>query len=195
MRRIFSLSVMAISLAAGVWADSINFQSQLSASTATWFDGTLDSPLTISTATNTATFLGGQLLNHQFLGADQSVVYATESGSVYSDPITINFAQAVNEISIDITNELSFDHTYVVTDNLGHSVSQVILFDHTVSFNLADAGITSVTVGSLPTSGNWIYAIDNVSFDTSVPENPSVTLLLLGLIGTGFLSVLSRRTA
>src|SRR5581483_347531 len=123
------MAALAVGAARSARADVVNFQNLLTASTPLWFDGSLDSPLAITTATNVVSFVGGELINHQFLGTDQSVVYATENlpgvpggyPGVYSDPIKITFANAVNGVSLQVTNELS--HTYVITDNLGNSQS------------------------------------------------------------------------
>ena len=187
--------IAALLLAAGgsARADVIDFQALGSASTPFWFDGNLDSPLAITTATNNVvTLTGGELINHQFLGTDQTIVYATENlpgagppvnyPGVYSNPLKVSFKTAVNGFSVQITNELNAQ--YVITDNLGNSVTQDIPLDTTETLTLADSGIQWVTITSLPTAGTWEYAIDNLSFNgPSIPEPSSATLLLMALGG------------
>lgn len=192
---IAALVVGAAGMARG---DVIDFQSLASAATPTWFDGTLDSPLTIALGTEIVMLTGGELLNHQFAGVDQTIVYATENlnnappplnqppvnyPGVYSDPLKVTFNTAVNGFSVQITNELN--NTYKITDNLGHSTTQYIPLDTTQTLALADSGITWVTISSLPVTGNWEYAVDNLTFNggsAGVPE-PSNTLMLLISLG------------
>jgi hypothetical protein len=188
--------------AAGARADVINFQNLGSSSTPLWFDGNKDSPLTITTASAIVTLMGGELINHQFAGTDQTIVYATENlgnyigpplnyPGIYTDPISIGFNTGVSNFSVQITNELN--NTYVITDNNGTSITQYLPLDTTQTLTLADTGITWVTISSYSdlathTTAPWEYAIDNITFNGSssggtrgVPEPATVTLLSLGV--------------
>lgn len=197
------IAALVLAAAGSARADVITFEAQ-GTSAPGWYTGALNSPLSITTASDTASFSGGQLLNGEVFGmlADPTVVYATGNGplipSGYSDPITITFASAVNGVSLDVTNELSFNHTYIVTDNFGNSQSQQIVLNSTQLFTLADKGITSVTISSLPTTSNWAFAIDNVTFNGSsagVPEPSTLTMLLISLGGIAAVVARKRRTA
>lgn len=201
------IAALIVGVAGSARADVITFESLASSSTPFWFNGTLDSPLAIATTSgNVVTLAGGQLLNDQlgFFGADHSVVYASESlpglpgdfPGVYANPITVNFQTAVNGFSVQITNEIN--NTYQITDNLGHSTTLYIALDTTATLTLADSGITSVQISSLPTSGAWEYAVDNLSFNGSsagVPEPSTLTMLLLSLGGIAAVAARKRRTA
>jgi len=202
------IAALIVGAAGSVRADVIDFQNLASSSTPLWFDGTLDSPLTITTASDVVTFKGGELLNDQAgqFGADQTVVYASENlpglpppynyPGVYANPITVNFKTAVNGFSVQITNEIN--NTYQITDNLGHSSTLYIPLDTTATLTLADSGITWVNISSLPTSGAWEYAVDNISFNGSsrgVPEPSTTTLLLMSLGGIALVAARKRKVA
>ena len=203
------IAALILGVAGSARADVITFESLASSSTPLWFNGTLDSPLAItSTSGNVVTLAGGQLLNDQggVFGADHTVVYASENlpglappynyPGVYANPITVNFQTAVNGFSVQITNEIN--NTYQITDNFGHSTTLYIPLDTTATLTLADSGITSVQISSLPTSGAWEYAVDNLSFNGSfagVPEPSTVTLLLISLGGIAAVVARKRRAA
>ncbi len=203
------IAALIVGVAGSARADVITFESLVSSSTPLWFNGTLDSPLAItSTSGNVVTLAGGQLLNDQggVFGADHTVVYASENlpglappynfPGVYANPITVDFQTAVNGFSVQITNEIN--NTYQITDNLGHSTTLYIPLDTTATLTLADSGITSVQISSLPTSGAWEYAVDNLSFNGSsagVPEPSILTMLLLSLGGIAAVVARKRRTA
>lgn len=203
------IAALIVGVAGSARADVITFESLASSSTPLWFNGTLDSPLAITTTSgNVVTLAGGQLLNDQggVFGADHSVVYASENlpglapplnyPGVYANPITVNFQTAVNGFSVQITNEIN--NTYQITDNLGHSTTLYIPLDTTTTLTLADSGITSVQISSLPTSGAWEYAVDNLSFNGSsarVPEPSTVTLLLISMVGIASVVARKRRIA
>jgi len=102
----------------------------------------------------------------------------------------------VNGFSVQITNEIN--NTYQITDNFGHSTTLYIPLDTTATLTLADSGITSVQISSLPTSGAWEYAVDNLSFNGSfagVPEPSTVALLLISLGGIAAVVARKRRAA
>ena len=203
------IAALILGVAGSERADVITFESLASSSTPLWFNGTLDSPLAItSTSGNVVTLAGGQLLNDQggVFGADHTVVYASENlpglappynyPGVYANPITVNFQTAVNGFSVQITNEIN--NTYQITDNFGHSTTLYIPLDTTATLTLADSGITSVQISSLPTSGAWEYAVDNLSFNGSfagVPEPSTVALLLISLGGIAAVVARKRRAA
>jgi hypothetical protein len=166
----------------------IDFEAQ-GASAPSAFNSTLNSPLVIGIAA----FTGGQLLNHESGGIDQTAVYATTSftgSGGYTDPLTITFSQPINLFSIDVTN--ATPDTFTVADNLSGSQSFSLPGSSTHNFSLTDSGITSVTIRSASTTA-WDFAIDNVQFTqvtSGVPE-PSAMLLLASSLG--IMGMLARR--
>jgi hypothetical protein len=176
------ITALVLGSVAAANADLIDFEAQGAAAPSA-FNGTLNSPLVIGIAT----FTGGQLLNHEAGGVDQTAIYGTTSFSIpsgaYTDPVVINFSQSIKGFSIDVTND-SID-TYTVTDNLGGSQSFTLPTNNiTHTFSLSDSGITSVRVSSAG-KAFWDFAIDNVQFTpaTSTVPEPSAVLLLASALG------------
>ena len=159
----------------------IDFEAQ-GAGAPSVFTGTVNSPLVIGIAT----FTGGQLLNHESgPSPDQTAVYATANlAGGYTNPIPIHFSQPVSGFSILVTNLIA--DNYTVSDNLGGSETLFIAGSSQAVFTLPDVGITSVTVQSAATGGQFDFAIDNVTFTPAappVPEPSSLALLSLGGLG------------
>jgi hypothetical protein len=185
MRKILAYTVFMTALLAAAGtakADLINFEVQ-GAGAPSSLTGTLNSPLVIGIAT----FTGGQLLNHEILGVDQTAVYATGTFlfGAYTDPLTIHFSAPVSGFSIDVTNELG--DTFTVADNRGGSSTTFVATNTTHLFTLTDSGITSVTIGSTDTL-LWDFAIDNVQFTpqtSSVPEPASLLFLASACVAIG----------
>lgn len=162
-------------------AATIDFEAQ-GAGAPPAFNNTLNSPLTIGIAT----FSGGQLLKNEASSADTTAVYATAGGAPYLNPLTISFFQPINGFSLAVTNNTP--DTYTVAGNVGGSQSLSLNANAFQIFNLAGAGITSVTISSA-TPVFWDFAIDDVTFSTgstAVPEPalfvPAGLLLLSALL-------------
>lgn len=170
------LTVLWMTTAAS--ATTIDFEAQGAGAPST-FNATLNSPLVIGIAT----FTGGKLLNNEAVAvppsADPTAVYAT-TGFLpgYADPLVISFSQPVSNVSLLVTNETP--DTYTLSDNAGHSSSLAIGNNVTQMLSLVDSGVTQVTVATAATAG-WDFAIDNVTFTTTVPE-PSPTIPVAGAL-------------
>jgi hypothetical protein len=132
--------------------------------------GSLQPPVSVGIAT----FSGGLLLDATVgLVADQTTVYGTAYSGTVPPPIctgclptiTIDFSQAVSNVSLKVLNGQQFLVTYTVQDNGGGS--QVFELDTAANggqttVTLPSAGITQVTVTSDATI--WDFFIDDVQF-------------------------------
>ncbi len=179
VRYAISLCAVTLSCTLAAHADVVNFDAQASGASS-FFNGTVNSPLTIGNAT----FTGGQLIKAESgASPDQTGVYATASlAGGYTDPLHITFSSPVSGFSILVTNLVA--DTFTVADNVGDSSSDAIGADSQQTFSLAGSGITSVTISSA-NQANWDFAIDNVTFTpgtvAATPEPSSLALLGTGL--------------
>ncbi len=170
------LAIAVLSTVAATNATTIDFEAQ-GASAPSAFNGTLNSPLVIGIAT----FTGGKLLKNEAASVDATAVYATVGGVAgYTDPLVITFSQAVNNVSLMVTNETP--DTYTLADNLGNSFGLTASANSNQTLSLTDSGVTQITIATTATVG-WDFAIDNVSFTSSaVPEPSTVGFFSLGLM-------------
>jgi hypothetical protein len=111
--------------------------------------------------------------------ADTTAVYAT-TGFLpgYTDPLLITLSQPVSNVSLLVTNETP--DTYTLSDNLRHSSSSAIGNNVNQTLALVDSGVTQIALATAGTAG-WDFAIDNVTYTTTVPE-PESALPMLGAL-------------
>ena len=171
-------------------ADSISFEDQPAGpSTFAYSSG-------LQTITEgIVTLSGGVILTNETY-ADQNInVYATCASStcgvsyLFSDPITITFAQPVSDLTVVIVNNLP--DTFTLADNNGNSVSASLPYLADTAITLNDTDITSVTIGTA--DDGWDFALqgnDSLTFtpDPSTdpiptPEPGTAILLCTGLLG------------
>lgn len=136
-----------------------------------------------------ATFSGGIILTNESASIDLTNVYATVNCCGYSNPLDIVLESAVANLSVLVTNNVTA--TYVLTDNLGRSVSLSAPGLNTpLKLTLPFEGITAATVASIGIPG-FDFALGSVSFTTGpapVPE-PGSMLLVAG----GIAALIARR--
>ncbi len=139
-----------------------------------------------------ATFTGGVILTGESAQTtDNSSVYGTRNENDLTNPLIINFSQAVQNFSFQILNAIAGD--YQITYNGGT----------TTTFNLATTGgsIQNESLGGVgtqiaiqflgPALGDTTYdfAIDNVSFDvanvSAVPLPAALPMFGAALMGLG----------
>ncbi|HEV2233473.1 MAG TPA: hypothetical protein VGV68_08740 [Terriglobia bacterium] len=137
----------------------INFD-QFSASS---FFQSVQPPLTVGVAT----FSGGQLLNAtSSLPADPTTVYGTAFFCAGCLPtITIDFSQAVSNLSLLVLNGQTFTVVYKIQDNVGDT-STIMLVANFLSgagtITLPSTNIRQVTITG--DASAWDFFIDNVTF-------------------------------
>ena len=180
INRTFWVLITVFFLTTAADATTIDFEAQGAGAPST-FNTTLNSPLVIDIATLT----GGELLKNETVSvppaADTSAVYATTAFLAgYTDPLVITFAQPVSNVSLLVTNETP--DTYTLADNLGNSSSMAISNNVNQTLSLVDGGVTQVAIGTLG-AGGWDYAIDNVTYTTTVPEPASAFPIIGALFG------------
>jgi PEP-CTERM motif len=158
----------------------INFEAQ-AANTGGNLTGIPDSPLTIGIAT----FTGGELRDGEVgLNADKTGVYASEGlfGSGETNPLVITFASPVSDFSVFVANADGAG-SYTVSDNLGDSVTGLLASigaSGEDTFSLSGNGLTKVDITSFD-ADSWNFAIDNVTFATSISTPEPESLLLVGV--------------
>lgn len=127
---------------------------------------------------------GTVLTNETFLPADHTSLYGTAffgptapNPPNYSPTITLTFASAIQNFFLDVFNGQTFNVTYTVADNAGHSSSFLLipnLSSGTSQVGFAAAG-NVITITS--DAGNlWDFSIDNIGFNEALPP-PGPTVL------------------
>jgi len=118
------------------------------------FTGSQVLPLTIGNAP----FTGGELLlGETGFSSDHTAVYASYSiaSRNYANPIRIVFSSPVRAVSLLVTNLTG--GTYLVADDAGDAVSQVIAPGFESTFVLAGVDISSVLITSA--GRGWIASL------------------------------------
>jgi hypothetical protein len=148
-----------------------------------------------------ATLTGGFVLKNTFnLPADESTVYGTAFGAAtginagLSNPLTVTFSQNITGFSLDLYNGLNSNVQYVVSDNLGNSLTSTLspnLSSGNSRIGFAAAGdvVTIAAVGS-----NFDFFIDNITFDQSLIGTPEPCPLALLGSGLVLIALIHRRS-
>jgi hypothetical protein len=184
-----SCAALAIALAAGTAeATVIDFDSQSLSGPGTYAAAGANRDLSIATAAGNVTITGGTVLTQEtFLPANSTSLYGTAffaaplatstSSTGYRPTITLNFPTLVNSFYLDVYNGQTFNVTYTVADNNGHSASFVLvpnLSSGTTQIGFSPANASSVTITSDAGSA-WDFSIDNIVFNEGVPTTVPVT--------------------
>jgi hypothetical protein len=150
------------------------------------------------------TFSGGVILTNE-LGqtTDNSNVYATCNsgfcfGPTLANPLVVTFSQPIQNFQIQIANAIPGD--YELYDNAGHQdfFSLAINGGSLQTIGFAATG-TTVDVAYLFDnnssfgSGNWAFAIDNVTFNQPLSATPLPAALPLFFSGLGVMGFLAKR--
>lgn len=176
-----AVAVLALAVTGAAQATVINFDAQGLSGPGTYAAAGANRDLTIATADGNVTITGGTVLTQEtFLPANSSSLYgtaffasplATNSSGGYRPTITLTFPTAVSSFYLDVYNGQTFNVTYTVADNNGHSASfQLIpnLSSGTTQIGFNPANATSVTITS-DAGPAWDFSIDNIVFNEGLP--------------------------
>lgn len=141
---------------------------------------------------------GAILTNTTNLPADQTSLYGTadfQSGGL--NPITLTFGSDISNFFLDVYNGETYDVSYTVADNMGHSSTFSLapnLNGGTSQIGFAATG-NVITITALPSdTTSWDFFVDNIHFNEALPPDlapvplpASFPLLLAGLGGLGLI--------
>ena len=213
------VSLLAAASAA-TFADTIDFESlcpsgQTTAGPCSGMFSTVGNAqqLDVSTSLGTVVFEGGALFDDiAYLPSDETALYGTagNAGSIgvhpgtgFTNPLTIIFPVAIDNLSLDILNGNTMTVDYRLADNDGNVADFQIapnLSGGVQAVDFAATGnvvtITAETGQSTSSGMTWDFLIDNVGFTAAeapantAPEPRSAFLIGIGLVAIG----LSRRS-
>lgn len=179
----WALGALAAAVSGASHATVINFDDQGLFGPGTFAAAGANQDLSIATAAGNVSITGGTVLTQEtFLPANRSSLYGTAffasplasnvNNSGYRPTITLTFPTVVSSFYLDVYNGQTFNVTYTVADNNGHSASFVLIPNMSsgtsqIGFNPANA--TSVTITS-DAGAAWDFSIDNIVFNEGLPS-------------------------
>lgn len=199
-----TVGMLVMGLANQASAASINFDDQGLTGPSTFAAAGPAQTLNISTSAGNVQLKGGVILtNATNLPADETSVYGTASfgDPSLTNPITLTFANPIQNFFLDVLNGNNQSITYTVADNAGNS-SSFNLIPNTNSgqkqIGFAATGTQVTITSSLGSSTPFDFFIDNINFDAPLPPNlqpstpvpePSSVLstLAFGVLSAGYI--------
>jgi hypothetical protein len=190
-----TFGLLVTGLSSQAFAVTVNFDDQGLSGPSIFASAGPAQTLDITTSDGNVQFKGGVILtNTTNLPANQTSIYGTASfgDPSLSNPLTIKFANSIQNFFLDVYNGNTEDITYTVADNSGNSETFTLapnLDGGTSQIGFAAVGTEVTITSSIGSSTAYDFFIDNITFNEALPPNLGIPepSSVLGTVAFGLL--------